>query len=100
MVSLGHVHLFGFFLIYGFYASLLAMTDMRLKLKCVFISMMLWAGVFDLVAWAGIKKFSAHFEWLATFTGSSIGISMLVVISVVGRSLFGTSRERSRVSIS
>jgi hypothetical protein len=93
MVSLGHVHLFGFFLIYGFYGSLLAMTDMRLKAKCVFISMMLWAGVFDLVAWMGIKKFSAQFEWLASFTGSAIGVSMLVVIFVVGRTLFGFDRK-------
>ena len=50
----------------------------------------LWAGIFDVVSWWGVKIFSPHFEYLAMLTGMSFSLSFILMAFQILKSAFSS----------
>lgn len=84
LLGTSHTHLFGFMVLYGTLALLFGLSSAPEKVKHLLIPIVLWAGIFDVLSWYGMKGLSGRFEWLAMVTGSSNGLaSMAIVIFIL-----------------
>jgi hypothetical protein len=88
LLGTSHSHLFGYALTYGLFAFAATMTTASERLKCTLVATMLWAGLFDVLSWWGIKEYSARFEWLSIVTGMCAGTGSLVAFYLVIKSAF------------
>ena len=86
--SLSHAHFFAHATMYLIMACLVQMTEGS-KLSMVVAPLLaLWAGIFDVVSWWGIKMLSPHFEYLAMLTGMSFSLSFLFMAFQILKSSF------------
>ena len=84
--SLSHAHFFAHATMYLIMAFLVQMTEGS-KLSMVVAPLLaLWAGIFDVVSWWGIKILSPHFEYLAMLTGMSFSLSFLFMATQILKS--------------
>ena len=60
LLGTSHAHLFGFMVLYGSLAFLFGLSTAPEKVKHLLIPIVLWAGVFDVVSWYGMKVVSAQ----------------------------------------
>jgi hypothetical protein len=87
LLGTSHAHLFGFMMLYGTLALLFGLSTAPEKVKHLLIPIVLWAGVFDVLAWYGMKGLSARFEWLAMVTGSSNGLASMAIVAFIVKDL-------------
>lgn len=86
--SLSHAHFFAHATMYLIMAFLVQMAEGS-KLSMVVAPLLaLWAGIFDVVSWWGIKMLSPHFEYLAMLTGMSFSLSFLFMAFRILKSSF------------
>ena len=87
LLGTSHAHLFGFMVLYGSLALLFGLSTAPEKVKHLLIPIVLWAGVFDVVSWYGMKGLSGRFEWLAMVTGSSNGLASVAIVAFILKDL-------------
>jgi len=87
MLGMSHAHLFGFMVLYGTLALLFGLSSAPEKVKHLLIPIVLWAGVFDVLSWYGMKGLSGRFEWLAMVTGSSNGLASMAIVVFILKDL-------------
>jgi hypothetical protein len=87
ILGMSHAHLFGFMVLYGALALLFAISSAPEKVKHLLIPVVLWAGVFDVLSWYGMKGLSGRFEWLAMVTGASNGLSSVAIVFFILKDL-------------
>ncbi len=95
LLGMSHVHLFGYTVMYGLLGFLLTLTRASERLKSVLISGMLWAGLFDVVSWWGLKALTAKFDWLTMSTGAISGTCSLIAGLFVIREVFSKGAWKS-----
>ena len=89
LLGTSHAHVFGFMVLYGALAVLLSFSSARPGLKFLVISVLTWAGVFDVASWWGMKAISGRFEFLAALSGMASSVSSLVAVAVIIQNLGG-----------
>jgi hypothetical protein len=57
------------------------------KVKHLLIPIVLWAGIFDVFAWYGMKGLSGRFEWLAMVTGASNALASMAIVFFILKDL-------------
>lgn len=87
LLGTSHAHLFGFMVLYGSLALLFGLSSAPEKVKHLLIPIVLWAGVFDVLSWYGMKGLSGRFEWLAMVTGSSNGLASMAIVFFILKDL-------------
>jgi len=89
LCGMSHAHIFGYTVCYGFFAWAYLGTSASERAKCYVAAALIWAGLFDVASWWGIKEFSARFEWLSAATGAtSASLSLFVAYAAI-REMFG-----------
>lgn len=86
--SLSHAHFFAHATMYFIMAILVQMTEGCFFSLVVAPLLALWAGIFDVISWWGIKTLSSHFEYLSMLTGMSFSISFLFMSYHIIKSAF------------
>jgi len=88
LLSLSHAHLFAHAAMYFLMALLVQFTrsDRVARLWAPIIA--LWAGVFDVFSWWGLKEISSQFEVLSALCGSSFSIAFLLMSFAILRESF------------
>lgn len=92
LLGMSHSHIFGFFVVYGVLSFLLSLSDASERTKVCLASLALWAGLFDVASWWGIKVFSPSFHWISIATGTASGLVSLLALYFVGKSLWPRRR--------
>jgi hypothetical protein len=87
ILGMSHAHLFGFMVLYGSLAFLFALSAAPENVKHLLIPIVLWAGIFDVLAWYGMKGLSGRFEWLAMVTGSSNALASMAIVFFILKDL-------------
>jgi hypothetical protein len=87
LVGMSHSHLFGFMVLYGVLALMFAISSAPERVKHLLVSIVMWAGIFDVLSWYGLKGLSGRFEWLAMVTGSSNGIASMAIVFFILKDL-------------
>jgi hypothetical protein len=87
LMGMSHAHLFGFMVLYGLLAVLFALSSAPERVKHLLIPIVLWAGIFDVLSWYGVKGLSGRFEWLAMVTGSSNGLASVAIVFFILKDL-------------
>lgn len=87
LLGMSHAHLFGFMILYGSLALLFGLSTAPEKVKHLLIPIVLWAGVFDVLAWYGMKGLSGRFEWLAMVTGASNALASMAIVFFILKDL-------------
>lgn len=88
--SLSHAHFFAHATMYLIMAFLVQMTE-GCKISMVVAPLLaLWAGIFDVVSWWGVKILSPHFEYLAMLTGMSFSLSFILMAFQILKSAFSS----------
>lgn len=79
LFSLTHAHLFAHATMYFVLAVLVQFTG-RKRLFTEWAPLLaLWAGIFDVISWWGMKELSANFEILSALTGSSFTLAFVLM---------------------
>jgi hypothetical protein len=73
---------------YFMMAVLVQMSEGCLWSMIVAPLLALWAGVFDVVSWWGVKTLSPHFEYLSVLTGMSFSLSFILMSYRILKSAF------------
>ena len=92
LLGTSHAHIFGFLVLYGIIGIAISLSSGNERLKCFVIATMLWAGIFDVLSWWGIKELSPRFEWLSIITGASTVLCSWIAIVLVVRDLVTRSQ--------
>ena len=79
LFSLSHAHLFAHATMYFLMALLVQFTGRGSFCTVWAPNLALWAGIFDVVSWWGLKKLSPNFEALSAVCGASFSVSFLVM---------------------
>lgn len=79
LFALSHAHFFAHACMYFVMAVLVQMSEGCLWSMIVAPLLALWAGIFDVVSWWGVKMLSPHFEYLSILTGMSFSISFVLM---------------------
>ncbi len=79
LFSLSHAHLFAHATMYFLLAILVQFTRRGGFFKAVLPAVALWAGVFDVVGWWGMKLVSPNFEIVSAATGSGFSVAFLIM---------------------
>lgn len=87
LMGMTHSHIFGFMVLYGILALLFAISSAPERVKHLLIAIVLWAGIFDVMSWYGLKGLSGRFEWLAMVTGSSNGLASVAIVFFILKDL-------------
>jgi hypothetical protein len=87
LIGISHAHLFGYAILYGLIALFAALAEVGDGLKASVVALMVWAGLFDVLSWWGIKYVSPRFEWLSITAAVTTTLASLVTFFVVVRSL-------------
>ena len=87
LVGMSHAHVFGFFVIHSVLGILLIASRASETLKTALVSVVLWAGIFDVASWWGIKLVSVQFEILSCVCGGLTGLCTLTSVYLVARAL-------------
>jgi hypothetical protein len=87
LLGMSHAHLFGFMVLYGSLALLFGLSSAPERVKHLLIPIVLWAGIFDVLSWYGMKGLSGRFEWLAMVTGSSNALASMAIIFFILKDL-------------
>ena len=77
LASLSHAHLFAHATMYFVMAALVQFTSVGFVLRLVAPIAALWAGVFDVAGWWGLKEISPSFEYLSALCGSLFSLGFL-----------------------
>ncbi len=99
LMGISHAHLFGFTMMTGVMALLVAGCDVSARLRSLIISVLLSAGLIDVVSWWGIREVSGRFEAVAMLSGAASAIAGLVGGVLVIRAILVRDRlspEKSR----
>ena len=86
LYSLTHAHLFAHATMYFVLAVLVQLTGAGFVFTVLAPLVALWAGVFDVFSWWGIKLISPNFEWLSIACGSLFSVSFLLMAFAILRS--------------
>ena len=87
LLGMSHAHLFGFMVLYGAIALLFGLSSAPERVKHLLIPIVLWAGLFDVLSWYGMKALSGRFEWLAMVTGSSNALASVAIVFFILKDL-------------
>jgi hypothetical protein len=88
LFALSHAHFFAHACMYFIMATLVQMSEGCLWSMIVAPLLALWAGVFDVVSWWGVKTLSPHFEYLSILTGISFSLSFILMSYEILKSAF------------
>ncbi len=88
LTALTHAHLFAHATMYFILAVLVQFTSAGNFTKILAPLVALWAGVFDVFSWWGIKEVSTNFEWLSAINGSAFSIAFLMMSYALLREAF------------
>lgn len=92
--SLSHAHLFAHATMYFLLAVLVQFAGGGLLVTAYAPLAALWAGVFDVVSWWGLKKISANFEILSAACGMLFSVGFLIMAFAILRASFGFKARR------
>ncbi|MEZ4815734.1 MAG: hypothetical protein R3A80_11085 [Bdellovibrionota bacterium] len=86
LLSLTHAHLFAHATMYFILAALVQLTGTGFVFTVLAPLMALWAGVFDVFSWWGLKSISPNFEWLSIACGSIFSVAFVLMAFAILRS--------------
>ena len=86
LLSLTHAHLFAHATMYFIMAALVQLTGAGFLFTVLAPIVALWAGVFDVFSWWGLKQLSPNFEWLSIACGSLFSLAFILMAYVILRS--------------
>jgi hypothetical protein len=98
LASLSHAHLFAHATMYFLLALLVQLTSAGKAATLYAPIGALWAGVFDVVSWWGLKKVSAHFEILSAICGTLFSLGFLLMSYAILRETMRKDRARNQSS--
>lgn len=79
LLSLSHAHLFAHAAMYFLLAVLVQFTSRGQAFRVWAPLLAMWAGIFDVVAWWGLKKISPNFEILSAASGALFSVGFLMM---------------------
>lgn len=87
LLGMSHSHVFGYAFTYGLLAAVATLTPLGERARCLLVAGLLWAGLFDVLSWWGIKYVGAPLELLAVTSGSITAVGSLVALGAMVASL-------------
>lgn len=96
LFSLSHAHLFAHATMYFILAALVQLSGRKFVPTVLAPMAALWAGVFDVFSWWGLKEVSPNFEWLSIACGSIFSLGFLVMAYAIIRSALCSSANSTK----
>ncbi len=96
LFSLSHAHLFAHATMYFILAALVQLSGRKFVPTVLAPIAALWAGVFDVFSWWGLKEVSPNFEWLSIACGSIFSFGFLIMAYAILRSALCSSADSAK----
>jgi hypothetical protein len=88
LTSLSHAHFFAHATMYFILAALVQFSRAGSFVRLLAPLAALWAGIFDIVAWWGIRQVSPNFEILSALTGTAFSIGFILMAIAIFKEAF------------
>lgn len=93
LASLSHAHFFAHATMYFLLATLVQFSGRGFIFVVIAPLLALWAGIFDVISWWGLKVVSPQFETLSALSGAAFSLSFLVMSYAILASAFGRPKS-------